>query len=394
MTLMEGVSQGNKRLRIAVLNRNFSPTGGGAERYSIALVEQLALRHDIHVFAQSIDHDWPNVTYHGVSQPLTRPRWINQLWYATATWWATRRGFDIVHSHENTWHGQVQTVHVLPIKHNLFVGRLGLMRALRWIKVLTSLRLLVYLWLEHGRYAIKPGRTLVVTSDALKNIMLRSHPHTKSMLEVVMPGVTHVPGKASASAQQHARRSLGLPEHGQCILFVGNDYQKKGLATLLDAMVHLPREVVLAVVGNPAHIPAFKARALAEGLEQRVFFLGALKNIVVAYQAATCLAHPTQEDTFAMVVLEAMAHGLPVIVSTGIYCGIADLLTNGVNALILQKPNDVDTLTQLLLKILSVPSQYEHLSMQATEFAKTRLWSDIACQQEKIYFSCLAEGMS
>ena len=40
------------RLRIAVLNRVFEATGGGAERYSIALVEQLALRHEIHVFAQ------------------------------------------------------------------------------------------------------------------------------------------------------------------------------------------------------------------------------------------------------------------------------------------------------------------------------------------------------
>ena len=44
-----------KRLRIAVLNRIFRPTGGGAERYSIALVEQLAAQHDIHVFAQQID---------------------------------------------------------------------------------------------------------------------------------------------------------------------------------------------------------------------------------------------------------------------------------------------------------------------------------------------------
>ena len=44
-----------KRLRIAVLNRIFRPTGGGAERYSIALVEQLAADHDIHVFAQQIE---------------------------------------------------------------------------------------------------------------------------------------------------------------------------------------------------------------------------------------------------------------------------------------------------------------------------------------------------
>ena len=43
-----------KRLRIAVLNRIFRPTGGGAERYSIALVEQLADRHEIHVFSVTL----------------------------------------------------------------------------------------------------------------------------------------------------------------------------------------------------------------------------------------------------------------------------------------------------------------------------------------------------
>jgi glycosyltransferase involved in cell wall biosynthesis len=141
-----------RKLRIAVFNRTFSPTGGGAERYSIALVEQLSARHEVHVFAQEIDHQWPGVTYHRVSAPMRKPRWINQLWFATATWWATRRGFDVVHSHENTWHGEVQTVHVMPVKYNLFQGRHGLRRVLRWIKVVTSPRLLAYLALERARY--------------------------------------------------------------------------------------------------------------------------------------------------------------------------------------------------------------------------------------------------
>ena len=125
---MNATGSPGRRLRVAVLNRVFVPTGGGAERYSMALVEQLAQQHDFHVFAQQVDHQWPGVTYHRVSAPLVRPRWINQLWYATATWWATRRGFDVVHSHENTWHGGVQTVHVLPIRYNLFLGRTGMAR--------------------------------------------------------------------------------------------------------------------------------------------------------------------------------------------------------------------------------------------------------------------------
>ena len=390
MSSLDSALPVTRRLRIAVFNRNFSPTGGGAERYSIALVEQLAARHEIHVFAQTMDHDWPGVTYHKVSQPLKRPRWVNQLWYATATWWATRRGFDIVHSHENTWHGQVQTIHVLPIKYNLFVGRKGWAQALRWVKVVTSPRLLVYLWLEHMRYALKPGRALVVTSSTLQDVMLQTHPHTRSMLRVVTPGVTDVPGKASKSSQLNARRMLGLPGEGKCILFIGNDYQKKGLSTLLEAMCHLPEEVILAVAGNPAHIPTFEAKALAAGLGQRVFFLGALKDVAPAYQAADCLAHPTQEDTFAMVVLEAMAYGLPVVVSAGVYCGVADLITGGQNALILQNPWDVKALSELLLSVLYVHPLAGRLSTEATAFAKIYLWSSKANQQETIYLSCFS----
>ena len=187
-----------KRLRIAVLSRNFSTTGGGAERYSIAIVEQLAARHDVHVFAQNIEHTFPGVTYHKVPMPLRRPRWINQLYFAYATWRATRQGFDIVHSHENTWHGNVQTVHVLPIKHTLFVGRQGWTLALRWLKVLTSPRLLVYLWLESTRYKLIARRCIVLTSQALKEVMLVTYPHAKSAMKVIAPGVASVPGRCSA----------------------------------------------------------------------------------------------------------------------------------------------------------------------------------------------------
>ena len=378
-----------KRLKIAVLNRVFSPTGGGAERYSIALAEQLASRHEIHVFAQQIDHHWPGVAYHRVSQLLKRPRWINQLWYATATWWATRCGFDVVHSHETTWHGQVQTVHVLPIKHNLFEGRKGVARALRWLKVLTSPRLLVYLWLERERYAAKPGRVLVATSSSLQRVMVQTHPHTEPMLRLITPGVAAVPGKSTLTEQNEAREALNLTLTKPCVLFVANDFQKKGLKTVLDALASLKDDTILAVVGNIAHAAGFKPQIKSLGLEARVFFLGALKDVTPAYQAADCLAHPTLQDTFAMVVLEAMAHGLPVIVSPEAHCGIAELLTDGGNALILKDPRDAIELSAHLRSVLQNPQRREHLSHGAVTFAQSHQWAGIAQVQEALYFECL-----
>jgi glycosyltransferase involved in cell wall biosynthesis len=387
--MSESVSQvvASARLRIAVLNRQFSGTGGGAERYSIALVEQLAARHDIHVFAQKIEHEWPGVTYHRLPCPFERPRWVNQIWYASAAWWVTRRGFDIVHSHENTWHGNVQTVHVLPVKYNLFRGKAGLSLALRWLKVITSPRLLTYLWLERCRMSLDKSRAIVVTSNSLIEQTVQAYPASHSVIQVITPGVAHVPGLAGEAQRLAARQLLGLPATGRCVLFVGNDYRKKGLVTLIDAFCQLPQDCFLAVVGNTRQIPEFRTLTQKKGLLHRVFFLGSRQNVDDAYAAADCLAHPTLEDTFAMVVLEAMAHGLPVLVSQEKYCGIASLLIHDTHALLLPDPTHTNALAAELKRLLNDPSLRQRLSVSATEFARQYLWSSLARQQETVYES-------
>jgi UDP-glucose:(heptosyl)LPS alpha-1,3-glucosyltransferase len=383
-------SEARRRLRIAVLNRIFDPAGGGAERYSIALVEQLAARHEIHVFAQHIRHSAAGVTYHRVSMPLRKPRWVNQLWYATATWWATRRGFDIVHSHENTWQGQVQTVHVLPVKYNLFHGRTGWRRVLAWVKVWSSPRLLTYLGLERLRLAARGGRCVVVTSASLGDTLAATYPGRVAVTTVITPGVVLPPAPTGAAEQGAARTQLGLPHKGRCLLLVGNDYRKKGLGTLLRVLRHLPADVVLAVVGNPGQIPVFERQAQAEGMAGRVFFLGSLQDVAPAYRAADCLVHPTLEDTFAMVVLEAMAHGLPVVVSSAAYCGISSLLSHGADALLLDDPQDAAKLAGTLQQVLGDDALRQQLGSQARAFASRYQWPAIARQQEAVYFATLA----
>ena len=379
-----------RRLRIAVLNRTFSTAGGGAERYSISLVEQLSARHEIHVFAQEIDHQWPGIIYHRVSAPLLKPRWINQLWFATRTWWLTRHGFDIVHSHENTWHGDVQTVHVLPVKYNLFHDRKGGRRALRWLKVIMSPRLLAYLGLEHFRYAIRQGRQVAVTSDYLRAIMESSYPVCTEMISVITPGITMPQLPVTQLRKDAARALLGLPLAGYCILFVANDYRKKGLATLLKALAQFPGEFTLAVVGNQSQMSFFKEQAKTLNLEKRVFFLGSLKDVAPAYEAADCLAHPTLEDTFAMVVLEAMSYGLPVVISGPKYCGISGLLQHGINALILDSPTDAFQLQHALELVLTQPVLRNQLSQGAKDFASSYQWRKLVLKQESLYHSVLA----
>lgn len=374
-----------KRLRIAVLNRIFSSTGGGAERYSIALVEQLAQRHEIHVFAQQIDHQWPGVHYHSIAQPFRRPRWLNQLWFAYATWRQTREGFDVVHSHELGWHGQVQTVHVVPVRYSLLHGRTGLSWALRWLKIATSPRLLAYLALERARYGVGDGRTIALASSSQFPVMAEVYPRALAACKVVSPGVVAVPGLASDAQRQAARQQLGLPVQGRCVLFVGNDFRKKGLPTLLAVLAQLPADAYLAVVGNAAQQSLVQAELQASGQAARVFLLGGLSAVDVAYQAADCLAHPTLEDTFAMVVLEALSHGLPVVVSGTPYCGIAADLVDGQEVLLLADPRDTQALAQALRRVLEDVALVAQLRDHGLVFARRHQWSELALQQEAIY---------
>jgi glycosyltransferase involved in cell wall biosynthesis len=373
-------------LKVAVFNRIFSKKAGGAERYSVALVEELAGRHEIHVFAQDIDHAWPGVIYHRVSAPLRRSRWLNQLWYATATWWQTRQGsgagFDIVHSHENTWHGNVQTVHVLPIKHNLFNGKTGWKRIAACLTVITSPRLLAYLALEKGRFLNQKHRHIVVTSPNLQGIFQATYPKSRNDLSVITPGVVKAELVEDKAA---AKRNFDLPGDSFTIAFVGNRYDIKGLPTLLLALQALPMHVNLLVVGNAKEVGFYKGQAEKLGVGQRVQFLGAVNDVEQVYQAADCLAHPTLEDTFAMVVLEAMSYGLPVVVSREKYCGIAGLLTNQLNALILDEPKNAKALSQLLQSIVDNAELRGKLSAEALKFAGGFAWAQIAQEQEQIY---------
>jgi glycosyltransferase involved in cell wall biosynthesis len=379
-----------KRLRIAVLNRVFAATGGGAERYSIALVEQLAARHDIHVFAQEITHAWLGVTYHRVSMPLAKPRWLNQLWYATATWWQTRRGFDIVHSHENTWHGNVQTLHVKTVRRSVLGGRSGLQWLAARLKVAFSPRLGAYLLLERARLRLRPDRAVVAVSRTLLQEVQQEYPATRSMLHVITPGVD-IPGRIAI--KKEARYALSTGAEGQIVMFVANDYRRKGLDALLQAMTGLPTAVRLLVAGSCAQMGTYRALARAMGLGDRVEFLGPQQDMQMAYACADVLAHPTLEDSFGMVVLEAMAHGLPVLVSGARYCGVAASLLHEQNALLLVDPKNTEEVRVALHRILTDKALADALIANGADVVRMHTWQHAAMAYDGLYHRLASAAM-
>lgn len=387
-------------MKIAVLSRNFSASAGGAERYALALVEGLVARHELHVFSQFRDHEDPRVNYRAVPRFLVRPRWINQLFFAVYTWWATRRGFDVVHSHENTWHGSIQTVHVLPVWFNYFSAHrdqgLGafLPKAVRsffrWVQVCMSPRLLTYLGLEHLRFRPQSGRVLVCVSQTLRQVMGKTFPAGASSLRVIPPGLSAVPGLCSRRERTDARTKLDLPTGGRCLLFVGKQFRKKGLPTVLGALQGLDDDIcLLAIVAEELVAEALEL-VHKHQLGARVRVLGALSTMELAYRAADCLVHPTLEDTYAMVVLEAMSHGVPVIVSAAEFCGVSAELNDSENALILNDPRSPGELRTAIDRVFHDVGLSDSLSARGIEFARERQWPEAIISYEDVFRESVA----
>lgn len=143
------------------------------------------------------------------------------------------------------------------------------------------------------------------------------------------------------------------------------------------------------VVGHSAHLAEYQARCQAMGLADRVHFLGRQADMTPLYAAANLLVHPTREDTFGMVALEAMAQGVPVIVSRAPYCGLSAELSAD-EALLLNDPYAADELAAALQSLLDDAARRDALAKAGRKVAARYDWATQARRYEQLYFELLA----
>jgi glycosyltransferase involved in cell wall biosynthesis len=284
----------------------------------------------------------------------------------------------------------VHTMHVKTVQRSLLGDAAqklsGPALFMRRLKIVLSPRLSTYLYLERARLANDPSMAVVAASTPLQTELVAQYPHLANAISTITPGVNAVAVRMSIA---DARRTLDVPDDGPYIAFIANDYARKGLPTLLAALQNLPQARLL-VAGHAGQIGRFKALAQSLGVAQRVYFLGPLADVSPVYCAANVLAHPTLEDAFAMVVLEAMAHGVPVVVSRAPYCGISALLAEGKNAVLLAQPQDAAVLCTALQSVLNDPAAADSLAQQGMAFARQHTWDTAAHAYEAVYYRLCA----
>jgi glycosyltransferase involved in cell wall biosynthesis len=374
-------------MRIAILSRNFSPASGGAERYSVALAKELSKHHEIHVYCQESNFPVTGITYHKVLRISKRPRWLNQWLFSLSTWLSTRNQFDIVHSHEHVWHGNVHTLHVRCVWASIFENRYRWKLVLRWLQVFTSLRHLTYLWLESARIRDKKNHGLVFVSAKLRDEFTVHYSDLANRSIVITPGVS--PPK-SLRTRDECRRKLDWTDDQIYLLFVANDFERKGLCTLLKALKELKSSTLLAVVGQSKKMTKFEMQVKQLGLTERVQFYDQQEDLSTFYRAADLLVHPTMEDSFGMVVLEAMSQELPVLVSAFPYCGFAYQLGDGVHAKLIQDPLNAEQLADLIQNLLNDLPLQQILISNGLQLARSTTWEEVALKYEN-YFLRIAK---
>jgi glycosyltransferase involved in cell wall biosynthesis len=231
-------------------------------------------------------------------------------------------------------------------------------------------------------------RAVIAVSEKVKREIEKYYGIKPGMVTVIRPGVDLAAFHPdNRSRRREMRMRLGLQAEDFVAVHVGGNYRQKGLLTLVEAarLVGGPLKVVAVGVARDRALADLLAPDIQAG---RVLLTGATANVASYYALADCFVLPTVYDTFSLVTLEAMASGLPVIVSSA--AGITEGLTDGVDAMILDDPRNVASLAERLDEVVRDDARRRSLAEGARRTAERYSWDRVADATLAVYRSVAA----
>ena len=185
------------------------------------------------------------------------------------------------------------------------------------------------------------------------------------------------------------RKRFGLPSEVPLALFVGDiRTPRKNLETVLRAMCEVP-DACLAVAGDVERSP-YPAMARELGLEQRVVFLGKVTAMNCLMRSVDMFVFPSRYEAHPLVLLEAMASGLPSIVS-GTF-GANEFLGEG--GLILDDPDDAQALAAYMKSLILDPALRMAMGATSRKRALEMQWATMANQYLNVFHSVLEQRVA
>jgi len=244
-------------------------------------------------------------------------------------------------------------------------------------------RLLMFLYNSSvGLFALKTADGVIAVTRSEKSFLQSHVGVSPSKIKVIPEGVDL---QAFYPERKKAEKRV-------IILFVGRLSKEKGLRYLVEAIPNViaiyPRAQFM-LVGEDCGVK-HELLKLADELEvkNRILFLEPRfgSELSKIYRISTIFVLPSLYETFGLVVLEAMASGIPVVTTK--VGGVETLIEHGFNGLLVS-PRNPSALAESIVTLLSKKSLYKRIRKQAIETSKTYSWNKIAEKIEACYESLL-----
>lgn len=369
--------------RIAVIIPNYGFIGGG-EGFAHDLTEKLSdyPQFEIHVLANKWQSDNNKIIFHRIPI-LPFPKWLTVLSFALFIHYHLKRNeYDVIHSHERIFMADIFSVHSIP--HEIWVYSVRR-------KKYPSLFDLATIWLEKKMYKNNRLKSILPVSTLSQALLQKSFDLEGKNVEVLPPGIDLKRFSAGEPERHFTKAELGISADNICILFAGMNFELKGLKQLIGAVGQIKNDEIRSslriVVAGKGKTEVFQNLADKLGLGGQLIFAGVRKDMEKMYQSCDFFVLPSGFDTFGMVVTEAMATSLPVIISDQV--GAKDLIQHGVNGFICEQ-DDLSAIS-VCIEQLTNTERRKQMGQKAKQAVSQLAWDELAKKMADIYMETISK---
>jgi glycosyltransferase involved in cell wall biosynthesis len=183
----------------------------------------------------------------------------------------------------------------------------------------------------------------------------------------VSPPQPEFEAEGNGSFRREVRWELGLPETARLALTVGRLERQKGYDLLIPAIPHIGKEfedVWFVWVGEGQQRDILLRQLKDYRITERVKLLGRRSDVQRLMRSADLFVFPTRYEGNPFSLLEAMAHGLPIVTSNA--SGIPEIVQDGLHGVLFREGDSCDLL-EALRWALGHPSQMQEMARKASE---------------------------